>query len=213
MGKKYIIEIPEDKIADFVGSTHFLMPYMMAGHIGHHDTGLPIEPYTEPDLERVRKEAYEDGYKTAKVQCNIQVEKDLREVGKRHYQKGSSDAWEAARKIEFGTGNGGISTNIMEEIFGTPIPNRVLRDFAASEAIEKLKAYEREQDSEIKVGDEVVSEDDIKAVVIDMDDYLLHVLDENGLIQGWPREDVVKTDRHFPDIAAVLKRMRGEQDE
>lgn len=49
-------------------------------------------PYTEPDLEKVRKEAYEDGYKTAKVQCNIQAEKDLREVGERHYQKGLSDA-------------------------------------------------------------------------------------------------------------------------
>ena len=59
MGKKYIIEIPEDKLQDFVGSTHFLMPYMIAGHIGHHDTGLPIKPYTEPDLEQVRKEAYE----------------------------------------------------------------------------------------------------------------------------------------------------------
>ena len=63
MGKKYIIEIPEDKIPDFVGSTHFLMPYMMAGHIGHHDTGLLIEPYTEPDLEQVRKEAYAEGFK------------------------------------------------------------------------------------------------------------------------------------------------------
>ncbi len=61
MGKKYIIEIPDDKIADFVGSTHLLMPYSMAGHIGHHDTGLPIELYTEPDLERVRMEAYEQG--------------------------------------------------------------------------------------------------------------------------------------------------------
>lgn len=69
-----------------------------------------------------------------------------------------------------------------------------------------------EEKEEIKVGDEVVSEDDIKAVVIDMDDYLLHVLNENGLVQGWPREDVAKTDRHFPEIAAVLEKMRGEQD-
>lgn len=62
MGKKYIIEIPDDKVGDFVGSTHFIMPYMMAGHIGHHDTGLPIKPYTEPDVEQVRKEAYQKGY-------------------------------------------------------------------------------------------------------------------------------------------------------
>ena len=65
MGKyiKYIIEIPDDKIGDFVGSTHLLMPYIIAGHERHQDTGLPIKPYTEPDLEQVRKEAYAEGFK------------------------------------------------------------------------------------------------------------------------------------------------------
>ena len=99
MGKKYIIEIPDDKIGDFIGSTHFLMPYMMAGHIGHHDTELPIEPYTEPDLKHVRKEAYEEGKKQAKVQAELDVSHDIEKVAKENYKAGLADAWEAARKI------------------------------------------------------------------------------------------------------------------
>ena len=94
----------------------------------------------------------------------------------------------------------------VNEVFGES-SWKVMKDFSVSEVIEKMKAYEQKQE-EIKVGDEVISEDDIKAVVIDMDNYLLHVLDENGVIQGWPKEDVVKTDRHFPDIATVLKKMK-----
>ena len=129
MGKKYIIEIPDDKIQDFVGSTHFLMPYIMAGHIGHHDTGLPIEPYTEPDLERTKKTAYDDGYSEGYQagredlnQVLSDVESDVEQVRKEAYQngyetgyedgynepgknqqeayqRGLNDAWEAARKI------------------------------------------------------------------------------------------------------------------
>ena len=130
MGKKYIIEIPEDKIEDFVGSTHFLMPYMMAGHIGHHDTGLPIEPYTEPDLEQVRKEAYEHGY-------YIGYSKYLN----RSYEDGLKDAWEAARKIDH------MSDEDIKNVFGCGF-SAVFETISASEAIEKLKVYEQEQEDD-----------------------------------------------------------------
>ena len=56
---KYIIDIPEDRIGDFVGSTHLLMPYTMAGHMGHHDTGLELTLYTEPDRKTIEDEVWE----------------------------------------------------------------------------------------------------------------------------------------------------------
>ena len=56
---KYVVEIPDDKICDFVGSTHLLMPYTMAGHKGHHDTGLSLAPYTEPDRNDIEDEVWE----------------------------------------------------------------------------------------------------------------------------------------------------------
>lgn len=137
MGKKYIIELGRRETA-----------YKTVDSKGTPLIQLlnPI-PYTEPDLEQVRKEAYGEGF----------------------------------RDGQYAERNG-------------------------------LTASYAQKQEKIKVGDEVVSENDIKAVVIDMDDYLLHVLDENGLVQGWPREDVAKTDRHFHEIATILENMRGEQD-
>lgn len=129
MGKKYIIEIIGGEEGDMDFST--------------------IDPYTEPDMEQVRKEAYEDGYKTAKVQCNIQAEKDLREVGERHYQKGLSDAWDVARKIG---SNSICSLKEMGFDFGQCVFNDynpswyVVKNYSASECIEKIRQYEQEKE-------------------------------------------------------------------
>ena len=138
MGKKYIIEIPDDKIGDFVGSTHFLMPYMMAGHIGHHDTGLPIEPYTEPDIDAIRNEAYEKG-----VQDTIDAPRTR--AYKLGYENGLNDAWEAARKIVLDKEDGGLDGVAYCDTFGYGKGFKtVMKTFSASEAIEMMKAYEHE---------------------------------------------------------------------
>lgn len=141
MGKKYIIEIPEDKIADFVGSTHFLMPYMMAGHIGHHDTGLPIKPYTEPNIEQVRKEAYDKGYDDA----TAKIGSDEQAIAEKAYQRGLNDAWEAARKVTQVRKYGGYG-DCLEEVFGRHRAPWDVFDYSASEAIEKIRQYEHEKE-------------------------------------------------------------------
>lgn len=56
---KYIIDIPDDRVCDFVGSTHLLMPYEMAGRKGHHNTGLELTPYTGPGREAIEDEVWE----------------------------------------------------------------------------------------------------------------------------------------------------------
>ena len=202
MKKKYIIELEDKPFRN--GNGDFLYRVKGFNSLVFDMNGVgKLTPYTEPDLEQVREEAYEDGYKTAKVQCNIQAEKDLREVGERHYQKGLSDAWEAARKVV------ALSTVDRREVFGSEYMYSILEKHTAAEAIEKIRQYEQKQE-DFKVGDEVISDEDVKGVTIDMDDYLLHVLDENGVVQAWPREDAVKTGRHFPEIAEVLQKMREE---
>lgn len=55
---KYIIDIPDDRIGDYVGSTHLLMPYIVAGHKGHYDTELELTPYTEPDRKAIEDEVW-----------------------------------------------------------------------------------------------------------------------------------------------------------
>lgn len=164
-----------------------------------------LMPYTEPDLEQVRKEAYEDGYKTAKVQCNIQAEKDLREVGERHYQKGLSDAWAAARTIVK------MSWEDKNKIFGKMLlHSNVFLDYTADEAIEKIREYEQDQEK-IKVGDEVKC---IRAgwtaivTKIKEDGYLTLMGNDGAIANGYDEKDFIKTGRCFPEIAEILLKMK-----
>ena len=62
---KYIIDIPDNRVCDYVGSTHLLMPYTTAGHKGHYDTGLNLTPYTEPDRKAI-EDAQEEAWNLAK---------------------------------------------------------------------------------------------------------------------------------------------------
>lgn len=196
-----------------------------------YKAGREAEKVRQPDFERIKKTAHDDGYSEGyqagreeaylkglndgqgvileSTQNNAfnsgykkcledmeQVRKEERDRGHDDgYQRGLADAWEVARKIQDTGGN----------------LNWWIHNTTGTEAIEKIRQYEQGKQETFLVGDEVVSEDDIKATVIDMDDYLLHVLDENGVVQGWPREDVAKTDRRFSEIATVLEKMRGEQ--
>ena len=64
MGKKYIIEVLDDCPNEFKGIIVFgLTP---DGQISIEPIGVEnLTPYTEPDLEQVRKEGYEKGYRRA----------------------------------------------------------------------------------------------------------------------------------------------------
>lgn len=87
-------------------------------------------PYVKPDLEQVRKEVYEVGFNVGRTLIN---------TGK--YEKGLNDAWEAARKIWK------YDTTTLRAIFGEGIMRMDwFMKFTASEAIEKLKAYEQENE-------------------------------------------------------------------
>lgn len=113
--------------------------------------------YEEPDPEAIKQEAY---------------------------QKGLSDAWDAARKIA--------------------------NEFSASEAIEKIRQYEEQE--EIKVGIEVEARAG-KAVIIE-------VLREGKTVRYMYPDastgvndlcNLTLTGRYFPEIAEVFKKMKGEE--
>ena len=136
--KKYIIELEEDQYT-------IRLLKIKNGEKWPQCDFVAVTPYTEPDLEQVREEAYEDGYKTAKVQCNIQAEKDLREVGERHYQKGLSDAWETARKIIHMPEADLL--NLFTECYSAVCTSvQVFLKYDASECIEKIRQYEQEKE-------------------------------------------------------------------
>ena len=199
MGTKYTIEV-EDKPFELLSEDGFTSEklYRVKGFnsLVFDWNGLNmLTPYTEPDLDAIKQEEYEKGYKTAKVQCDIQAEKDLREVGERHYQKGLSDAWEAARKIQDTGGN----------------LNWWIHNTSAFEAIEKIRQYEQEKE-EIKVGDEVATDAGNRASVLyeNPDGTQAFVFKSDGTAAWWTKSALHRTGRHFPEISEVLKKMREE---
>ena len=129
------------------------------------------------------------------------------------YQKGLSDAWEAARNVV------ALSTVDRREVFGSEYMYSILEKHTASEAIEKIRQYEQEKEEQIQVGDEVKGKYGTTAgmlgIVTRLDDALqnYNVVWSDGstiCFTGYrERGDVVKTGRHFPEIAEVLQKMRG----
>lgn len=114
MRKKYIIEL-EDK-PFHKGNGDFLYRVKGFKSLVFDMTGISkLTPYTESNLEQVRKEAYEQGL---------------------------SDAWEAARKIA--SNNAGQNYSI----FGQYFTGKILNTHSASEAIEKIQAYEQKKEEQ-----------------------------------------------------------------
>lgn len=152
-----------------------------------------LQPYTEPDMEQVRKEAYDKGYDDAKGGY---------ENG---FENGMIVAWEAARKIIHMPE--GDLLNIFTECYSAVCTAlQVLLKYDASEAIEKLKAYEQEQ-NEIHVGDEVITASG-KAVVLGVGPVHFEYVNADGSNGFAKVKNAEKTGRHFPEIAEVLAKMK-----
>lgn len=122
------------------------------------------------------------------------------------YKKGLNDAWEAAREICAGRFAGKIDTGH-------------ILNFTATEALDKIKAYEEEK-SKIRVGDEI-DIDDIRAVVtcVDEENDRVFVLYVDGYIDEIEGIDEnvkpAKTGRHFDEVESllkILKNMTGGED-
>ena len=157
-------------------------------------------------------QGYEDG-KNASCEYNMECE----------YIRGLNEAWEAAKKLVHPV-NGGYTGAEKKIIFDNSTSDSILLNYTASEAIAKIKAYEKQQkqdaeqkqDTEIKVGDEVITEFGYKGVVI------TNVPCKDGNICVWsptcthvqmyPIKNLTKTGRHFPQIAEVMTELRGESE-
>jgi len=163
------------------------------------------------DVQKQVEEAYQRGLEEGKKAFDL-----LESERNSEYQRGLNAAWEAARKIFGYEIDGGIPIDKIGRVFGysedaTFCTADIIRHNTASEAIEKLKAYEEKQkaDDEIKVGDEVDWSGDKFIVTrifqpydkaeecdgVDMDGCTYH----DVLISG-----LTKTGRHV-DITDMLK--------
>lgn len=244
MGKKYIIELEDKPFRKEDGD--FLHRVKGFNTLVFDMTGIGmLTPYTEPDLKKVRKETYKIGYekgyrdgvnrigdaedkirkeafeegkKQAKVQAELNVCHDIEKVAKANYQRGLSDAWEAARKI-IRMPEADL-LNLFTECYSAVCTSlQVFLKYDASECIEKIRQYEQEKqekDAEIKVGKEFQMGERKCVVTHIIDGTQRRVLWDNGVSGLVDNTDLfvnlTPTGRTFPEIAAILKKMREGQD-
>lgn len=184
MGKKYIIELEEPEMFD---ERKYYQCSQMPWLAVSENVVENLTPYAEPDLERIKKEAYEKGLSDVwKCVDEInskqeQVKKEAYEQGRKdvetqfcsydacknrqeEYQRGLADAWEAARKIG---SNSMCSLKEMGFDFSRcVVPDYnpswfVVKNYSAQEALEEIRAHEQVQKEkeEQKEKDSVTTEE------------------------------------------------------
>lgn len=137
MGKKYIIELEEPEMFD---EQKYYQCSQMPWWAVSENIVENLTPYTEPDMEQVRKEAYDKGYDDA----TAEIGSDEQAIAEKAYQRGLADAWEAARKI---CTNWVLPDSVLSEIFGMDKTiDDIMKESTASEAIEKIRQYEQEKE-------------------------------------------------------------------
>lgn len=99
---------------------------------------------------------------------------------------------------------------VFREIFGYDTVKMDYRDFKY-----KYEAWLKQKDG-IHVGDEIYSDGDYEiAIVMEIHgDESVIVYTKSGCIEHWWNKvhNLKKTGRHFPEVAKLLKKMRGEEE-
>lgn len=131
---KYIIDVGEAYVKHICGEGDMLCLPVRINEFEDNwmNTNIPLMPYTEHDTDKIREEAYRQGYDTG---YGTKVNE--------FYEQGLVDAWKAARKIAISEESGGLTCREMQRIFCTDETDEIF-DMSASEAIERVRQYEQE---------------------------------------------------------------------
>ena len=233
---KYIIDVGEGYIRH--GLERTLAILVKINDYGNHwiDTRIPLTPYTEHDLEQIRKEAFKNGYDAAckdidiKSKTNaayrkgcqdatVKISSDEQAIAEEAYQSGLKDAWEAARKIVCRISDGGYRQDLLDRIFGNRNCQSIMAQYSASDAVEKISKYEPEE--QITKGDvvRIKSAPEVEIFVTYVDGghvggIALTEVDDSCEI-GDQFTDITihkveKTGKHY-EIAEVLAKMKEEE--
>ena len=212
---KYIIDVGEGYTRHGLERT-LTIPVRINEHEDHWmDTRIPVTPYTEPDLDAIRTEAYEKGVQDTKQHW---VDAPRTCAYKCGYENGLNDAWKCARKIgsESMYGLEKMGFDFSQCVIADYNPSWfVVKNYSASECIEKIRQYEQRQEG-FHVGDEFENESGKKFVVLKMNGKEIdRYIDGDGktYVMDTKYSVIRKTGRHFPEIAAVLEKMRGESND
>lgn len=164
-----------------------------------------------PQTEKLHRAIFDEGYTQGYTDGEDNTCKNLVSV-QDAYQQGLKDAWNAAHKVLW-YGNKEMMP-LFGLTFGSGDWEQIFTDHTASEAIEKIKAYEEKQnEQEITVGD-VVDAPGFDAPVVVIASYTddsVRVMNSFGDTKVHPKRNVTKTGRHLPEILEVFKAMENEE--
>lgn len=127
---------------------------------------------------------------------------EFKEESEKTYEDGLNEAWEAARNV--------VDCEVPFEFWDLASGQSnlaVFKHYSATGAIEKIKEYE----NRIKVGDEVIDSNGMlekRSVVVRVSGSVITIMEGDGTVSRWEKEDFKKTGRHFPEIADVLKQIQ-----
>ena len=141
--------------------------------------------------------------------CNIAIDIDAEPYTEPDRKSIEDEVWEFLDFLFTG-----MSPQERYECFNKVFSHMIVSTMSYQEAKAKYEAWLKRKD-EINFGDEIISvDDDVKAVMLDCADYeSIHVMTENGCVERWKDLDgVKKTGRHFPEVAELLEKMRGEEE-
>lgn len=145
---------------------------------------------------------------------------EIENIKQTAYENGLHDAWEIAKKIECVSGYDG---NELVEIFGTYNVEVIFAKYTASEALDKVRAYEEQKEKavndEIAIGDEIIvkvlrsNREEIPVIVCRIDYasttpvYKCFSFIENAGFVISHNRFIKKTGRHFPQITSLMNKL------
>lgn len=167
-----------------------------------------LEPFTDEYIDKhsrdLQDDAYERGYNVGFKEGIDAKQRRRRDADEKLIEQGRNEAWEAARKID------DMNGNERHDCFGIA---GIAFKLTASEAIAKLEAYEEKKKAadEIKVGDEVIYNKTTVCIVLtpETDKKYASIVDDCGCHYSADHRELTKTGRHFPEVAELLKKMKG----
>lgn len=204
---KYIIDLPDN-----CSWVQWVMTSDKDGH-AYFDFKSPEDLTTlDKELDDSYQKGLEEGKKQAKVQAHLDVCHDIERVAHGNYQKGLDDAWECARRLVWET-----SLNEAEHMgfIAKEESAEILRDYTVTAAMKAVELYDKKLEAEIKVGDEVAPINALNRpfIVVSVRDNVIHGFDLNGgcTSRGYflHKTHLKKTGRRFPQIAELIKAMKG----
>lgn len=128
------------------------------------------------------------------------------------------EVWEFVKEIilkDNGTRMSGMFENELNECFGYPYYSDMFANLSYQEAKSKYEAWKKQKDETFDTGDEVYDKEiDSKGVILRRynSDTLDILWDDGSAGETIAIKAITKTGRHFPEVAELLEKMRGEEE-